>query len=108
MGINQRAQITMTDDEQATFLERSRVANLATVGLSGMPHLVAMWYALIDGELWFETKAKSQKAVNLRRELALCGECEEHENDGQRRQQRKQCRRQIAIRGFSADVVSDE
>ena len=27
-----------------------------------------MWYALIDGEIWFETKAKSQKAVNLRRD----------------------------------------
>lgn len=68
MGINQRAQITMTDDEQATFLERSRVATLATVGPNGVPHLVAMWYALLDGELWFETKAKSQKAVNLLRD----------------------------------------
>ena len=27
-----------------------------------------MWYAVIDGEIWFETKAKSQKAVNLRRD----------------------------------------
>lgn len=26
-----------------------------------------MWYAVIDGEIWLETKAKSQKAVNLRR-----------------------------------------
>jgi PPOX class probable F420-dependent enzyme len=26
-----------------------------------------MWYAVVDGEVWFETKAKSQKAVNLRR-----------------------------------------
>jgi PPOX class probable F420-dependent enzyme len=26
-----------------------------------------MWYAVLDGEVWFETKAKSQKAVNLRR-----------------------------------------
>ena len=68
MGTNQRAQITMTDTETATFLERSRIANLATLGRDGMPHLVAMWYALIDGEVWFETKAKSQKAVNLRRD----------------------------------------
>ena len=27
-----------------------------------------MWYAWLDGEIWFETKAKSQKAVNLRRD----------------------------------------
>jgi PPOX class probable F420-dependent enzyme len=27
-----------------------------------------MWYAVIDGAIWFETKARSQKAVNLRRD----------------------------------------
>ncbi|NIL78057.1 PPOX class F420-dependent oxidoreductase [Rhodococcus sp. Eu-32] len=68
MGTNQRAQITMTDAEIGEFLERSRVATLATIGRDGTPHLVAMWYALLDGEIWFETKAKSQKAVNLRRD----------------------------------------
>ncbi|HEX9334411.1 MAG TPA: pyridoxamine 5'-phosphate oxidase family protein, partial [Pseudonocardiaceae bacterium] len=30
--------------------------------------LVAMWYAVLDGEIWFETKAKSQKVQNLRRD----------------------------------------
>lgn len=61
----------MTDDEIATFLDRSRIANLATIGRDGTPHLVAMWYALVDGEIWFETKAKSQKAVNLRRDARV-------------------------------------
>ncbi|WP_137724296.1 pyridoxamine 5'-phosphate oxidase family protein [Prescottella subtropica] len=68
MGTNQRGQITMTDAEITEFVERSRVSTMATVGANGTPHLVAMWYAVIDGELWFETKAKSQKAVNLRRD----------------------------------------
>ena len=68
MGINQRTQITMTDEEIHTFLDRSRIANMATVGPSGTPHLIAMWYALLDGEIWFETKGKSQKTVNLRRD----------------------------------------
>jgi len=68
VGVNQRSQITMTDDEVATFLDRSRTATMATVGPDGTPHLVAMWYALIDGVVWFETKARSQKAVNLRRD----------------------------------------
>lgn len=68
MGKNQRSQITMTDAEIATFIEHSRVATMATIGKSGTPHLIAMWYALIDGEIWFETKSKSQKAVNLRRD----------------------------------------
>ena len=68
MGTNQRSQITMTDDEIAGYLERSRVATMATLGATGTPHLVAMWYAVIDGQIWFETKARSQKAVNLRRD----------------------------------------
>jgi PPOX class probable F420-dependent enzyme len=67
VGNNERAKIVMTDDEIAEFMERSRTATVATVSADGIPHLVAMWYAVVDGEVWFETKAKSQKAVNLRR-----------------------------------------
>jgi PPOX class probable F420-dependent enzyme len=68
MGVNQRAQIRMDDDEIAGFIEESRTATMATVGPDGTPHLVAMWYAVIDGRIWFETKAKAQKVVNLRRD----------------------------------------
>ena len=68
MGTNQRAEITMTDAEVATFLEQRRIASIATNGPSGHPHVVAMWFGVIDGVLYFETKAKSQKAVNLRRD----------------------------------------
>lgn len=68
MGTNQRSQITMSDDEITTFIANSRTSTMATVGPTGHPHLVAMWYAVIDGEVWFETKLKSQKAVNLRRD----------------------------------------
>ena len=68
MGTNQRNQIEMTDDEIAQYLERSRTATMVTNGPSGHPHAVAMWYAVVDGHIWFETKAKSQKATNLRRD----------------------------------------
>ncbi|HYS41970.1 MAG TPA: PPOX class F420-dependent oxidoreductase [Pseudonocardiaceae bacterium] len=68
MGVNQRAQIRMTDAEIAEFVAGSRTTTLATNGPTGMPHLVAMWYAVLDGDIWFETKAKSQKVVNLRRD----------------------------------------
>ncbi|QXC61120.1 PPOX class F420-dependent oxidoreductase [Aquihabitans sp. G128] len=68
MGSNQRSQIEMTDDEIAGYIERSRTATLATIGPSGVPHLVAMWYAVIDGQIWVETKGRSQKAVNLTRD----------------------------------------
>lgn len=71
MGKNERGKIVMTDDEIAQFVERSRTATMATVLPNGRPHLVAMWYAVLDGEIWFETKAKSQKAVNLRRDPTI-------------------------------------
>lgn len=67
MGVNQRNQIVMSENEIADFVNSERTATLATTGPDGSIHLVAMWYGVIDGEIWFETKAKSQKAVNLRR-----------------------------------------
>ncbi len=68
MGSNQRAQIVMSDSEIAEFVAINRTGTLATVGPDGQPHLTAMWYGVVDGEIWLETKAKSQKAVNLRRD----------------------------------------
>lgn len=67
MGTNQRNQIVMTDEEIVDFVNRSRTGTMATIGPDGQPHLVAMWYGVVDGEIWVETKAKSQKTVNLRR-----------------------------------------
>jgi PPOX class probable F420-dependent enzyme len=68
MGTNQRARIVMSADEIAQFLRRSRTATVASVGPDGRPHLVAMWYGIIGDAVYIETKAKSQKAVNLRRD----------------------------------------
>ncbi|GAB7152173.1 PPOX class F420-dependent oxidoreductase [Mycobacterium riyadhense] len=68
MGINQRARIVMSEAEIADFVTHSRTGTLATIGADGQPHLTAMWYAVLDGEIWLETKAKSQKAVNLARD----------------------------------------
>lgn len=60
----------MSEAEIDEFINRQRTATLATTGPGGRIHLVAMWYAVIDGEVWFETKGKSQKVVNLRRDPA--------------------------------------
>jgi PPOX class probable F420-dependent enzyme len=68
MSENQRASIALTDEEIAEFLVQNRTGTLASIGPSGVPHLVAMWYAVIDGQIWIETKAKSQKVANLRRD----------------------------------------
>ena len=85
MGVSQRAQIRMSDDEVASFLERGRTATIATIGPSGFPHLVAMWYGLLDGRVYLETKAKSQKAVNLRRAPRICCSVEAGESYDQLR-----------------------
>jgi PPOX class probable F420-dependent enzyme len=68
VGTNQRAEIVMSEAEVADFVTSSRTGTLATVGPDGQPHLTAMWYGVVDGEIWLETKAKSQKAVNLQRD----------------------------------------
>lgn len=68
---NQRGQIVMSDTEIAGFLAEQRTATLATIGPTGHPHLVAMWFAVIDGRVHFETKVKSQKVVNIRRNAAI-------------------------------------
>jgi PPOX class probable F420-dependent enzyme len=41
---------------------------VATIGPTGHPHVVAMWYGFLDDEPAFWTFAKSQKIVNLRRD----------------------------------------
>ena len=51
MGQNQRGKIVMSDEQIAEFIEHSRTATMATVLPSGRPHLVAMWYAVLDGEI---------------------------------------------------------
>jgi hypothetical protein len=56
MAGNQRSQITMTEAEISSFVEKSRTATMATLSADGMPHLIAMWFAIVDGEIWFETK----------------------------------------------------
>jgi PPOX class probable F420-dependent enzyme len=65
---NQRGQVVMSHDEQVAFLDQQRSSTLATYGPQGQIHLVGMWYAVMDDHIWFETKKKAQKTVNLRRD----------------------------------------
>jgi PPOX class probable F420-dependent enzyme len=65
---NQRAQVVMSHDEIVEFLHQQRSCTLATHGPQGQIHLVGMWYAVKDDTVWFETKSKAQKVLNLRRD----------------------------------------
>ncbi len=58
---SRRDQITMTPDEVAAFLAERQTMNVATIGPTGHPHVVAMWYGFLDGRPAFWTFAKSQK-----------------------------------------------
>lgn len=70
---NKRSSITMTDAEIAAYLEDQKVLNIATIGPSGHPHLVAMWYVVMNGKVTFWTFGKSQKILNLRRDPKITG-----------------------------------
>jgi PPOX class probable F420-dependent enzyme len=69
--MSRRELIRMSDEEIRAFLEEQRTVQIATIDHDGWPHLVAMWYALVIDQLVFWTYAKSQKAVNLRRDDRL-------------------------------------
>lgn len=65
---SRRTQIALTEEEQQEFLEQGWTLQVASIGPKGYPHLVAMWYVVIDGLIHFTTFAKSQKILNLQRD----------------------------------------
>ena len=69
--MKQRDQVTMTEAEIAALLAAARKVQLATINPDGTPHLVTMFYALIDGQIAFWTYRTSQKARNLARDPRL-------------------------------------
>ncbi len=70
---SRRDQIVMTEAEIEAYLTEQRILNVATNGPSGHPHLVAMWFTLLDGKPAFWTFARSQKIVNIRRDAKISG-----------------------------------
>lgn len=67
-GVNQRDLIKMTPDEIDEYLQGRRSMTICTLANDGSIHAVAMWYGFLEGEIGFETKTKSQKVKNLRRD----------------------------------------
>ena len=67
-GVKQRDIIKMSPEEIDEFLHGRRSAALCTINHDGSIHAVAMWYGFLEGAVAFETKTKSQKVQNLRRE----------------------------------------
>lgn len=66
--MKQRDRVAMTAAEASAFLAGSRKLQLATINPDGTPHLVTMFYVLIDDRIAFWTYRASQKARNLARD----------------------------------------
>lgn len=65
---NRRAAIRMTEDECREFIESQKSLQVATIGRDGAPHLSTLWFAVVDGDIVFETYTRSQKIKNLERD----------------------------------------
>ena len=71
MGVNRRSEIKMSPEEVEQFLHDERTATMCSMHPDGTIHAVAMWYGFLEGTIAVETKAKSQKVQNLRRDPRL-------------------------------------
>ena len=67
--MHRRKTIALSPAETREYLDASHTIILSSLDRQGYPHSVAMWYAADpDGTVFMTTFAKSQKAVNLRRD----------------------------------------
>ncbi len=66
--MSRRDIIRMTEAEVESYLTSGRDLQVASINADGTPHLVTMWFALVDGDLCFWTYGRSQKIVNLQRD----------------------------------------
>ena len=66
-GVKQRDMIKMTPDEVDAFIHERRPMTMCSINHDGTIHAVAMWYGFLEDCVAVETKAKSQKVQNLRR-----------------------------------------
>ena len=66
--MSRRALIKMSETEVEDYLSGRHTMNVASFNHDGTIHLVAMWYAMLDGDPVFWTFGKSQKIRNLQRD----------------------------------------
>jgi PPOX class probable F420-dependent enzyme len=58
----------MTEDEVSSLVAEQRKLQLGTINPDGTPHLVTMFYAVVEGNIVFWTYRSSQKARNIARD----------------------------------------
>lgn len=92
--------IALTDEEKSQLFAEADVARFATVDEDGLPHVVPVTFAIVDGDLCFETDGDSIKVRNVERTGKAAAVVDAGEDDYSRH-------RGIQWRG-SARVVEDE
>lgn len=65
---NQRSRIQLSDEELHDYFENQRTIVMATQNHDGYPHLVPMWFSMLEGLVHMHTYKTSQKVVNIERE----------------------------------------
>jgi len=65
---NVRDKIRLSDDEVRTYIETSKTVIMGTINHDGWPHLMPMWYSLVDGLIHMHTYKTSQKVLNIQRD----------------------------------------
>lgn len=58
----------MSEAEVAELMSAQRKLQLGTINPDGTPHMVTMFYAMVDGKIAFWTYRSSQKAKNMARD----------------------------------------
>jgi general stress protein 26 len=66
--MKQRDKVAMTEAKVEEMLASQNKVQLATNSRDGFPHLVTMYYVMMDGLITFWTYRSSQKALNLGRD----------------------------------------
>lgn len=59
------SKIALTEDARSALLEEADVMRFASVDADGLPHVVPVAFAEIDGTVYFETDADSVKTRNV-------------------------------------------
>lgn len=65
---NVRSKIALTDAELDAYVAGEPTLIMGTINHDGWPHLVPMWFSLIDGLIHMHTYKSSQKVRNIERD----------------------------------------
>jgi general stress protein 26 len=64
---NHRNKISMSVTEMWDFIDSQKTIQVSSLNSDGTPHLIPMWFAIVENKIVLVSYTKSQKIVNLKR-----------------------------------------